>query len=80
MNRRSFIRNLAGIGLCTILPGAGRIWVARQDLAVVDTRYRCIMLPPPKYKLVSFWYETGEWADSSPLSHIDRAEGTGGRP
>jgi len=31
MNRRSFVRKLAGIGLFTILPGAGRIWKAERQ-------------------------------------------------
>ena len=30
MNRRNFLRNLAGIGLFTILPGAGRIWKVQR--------------------------------------------------
>lgn len=30
MNRRNFIRNLAGIGLFSILPGAGRVWKATK--------------------------------------------------
>jgi hypothetical protein len=45
MNRRGFIRNLAGIGVFSILPGAGRIWKARRP----HSMYRLMFLPqfPP---------------------------------
>lgn len=32
MNRRSFVTKLAGIGLFSILPGAGRLWKAERRL------------------------------------------------
>ena len=32
--RRNFIRNLAGIGLFAILPGAGRLWRAERQVCV----------------------------------------------
>ncbi len=60
MNRRNFLSNLAGIGLFSILPGAGRIWVARRDLAEVDTSFKCIMVPPDHLQ-VPYWYQTAPW-------------------
>lgn len=34
MNRRQFIRNLAGIGVFSILPGAGRVWKATRPTGI----------------------------------------------
>ena len=47
MNRRNFLRNLAGIGLFSILPGAGRVWKAqRPDFRMVPAREWVLNLPP----------------------------------
>jgi hypothetical protein len=34
MNRRNFLSKLAGIGLFSILPGAGRVWKAERKVII----------------------------------------------
>lgn len=44
MNRRGFLTKLGGIGLFSILPGAGRIWKARRWSPEDD----CLIKLPPQ--------------------------------
>jgi len=47
MNRRGFIRNLAGIGVFSILPGAGRIWKARRPHSLYELMFLPQFPPSP---------------------------------
>ena len=48
MNRRNFLRNIAGIGIFSILPGAGRVWKAEKIPVIPMTSWHSIEGCPPE--------------------------------
>ncbi len=60
MNRRSFIRNLAGIGVFSILPGAGRIWKAQRPVIGIYEQMilvnECVLCPWNSDELLAITY------------------------
>jgi len=81
MNRRSFVRKLAGIGLFTILPGAGRIWKAERkfDLLPYKCKFFAVeeigLLPQWKDMVIPIIYQRGflcEPFEPAPKDELDK--------
>ena len=49
MNRRNFLRNIAGLGIFSILPGAGRVWKAESPTMWQYTSWHSIEGQPPYF-------------------------------
>lgn len=65
MNRRHFAK-LLGLGVFSILPGAGRVWKAQRIYCKFQADLVILPFEQDPNKLIPIFYRRGGWVDAIP--------------